>query len=99
MPVAGGSAPRYRDFWLIQEERWDGALVAAGTNGLSLQFAMNMQQPLCSTSLPPLMPLPMLGETPHRCLGLVSLPSYQTKIFLSSADPDDANNDGISGRA
>ena len=35
MPVPGGSAPRYRDFWLIQEVRWDGAMINAGTNGLS----------------------------------------------------------------
>ena len=34
-PVAGGSAPRYRDFWLVKKERWDGALVGVGTNGVS----------------------------------------------------------------
>ena len=26
-PVSGGSAPRYRDLWLIKTERWDGALI------------------------------------------------------------------------
>ena len=34
-PVAGGSAPRYRDFFLVRTQRADGTLIDAGTNGTS----------------------------------------------------------------
>ena len=27
-PVSGGSAPRYRDLWLIKKERWDIAVLS-----------------------------------------------------------------------
>ena len=35
MPTVGGSAPRYRDFFLVYLPREDGALLPAGTNGRS----------------------------------------------------------------
>ena len=98
MPVAGGSAPRYRDFWLIQEERWDGALVPAGTNGLSPvrnEYAVapmfHIPPSADATTYARRNTPPMFG------VGLFAFVSDQDILDLT--DPEDSDGDGISGRA
>ena len=98
MPVAGGSAPRYRDFWLIQEERWDGALVAAGTNGLSPVRNEYATAPIFHIPPSPDATTYARRNTPPMFgVGLFAFVSDQD--ILDFADPDDADGDGISGRA
>lgn len=98
MPVAGGSAPRYRDFWLIQEERWDGAMVAAGTNGLSPVRNTYATAPIFHIPPTPNAETYARRNTPP--MFGVGLFAFVSDIdILSHADPDDENGDGISGRA
>ncbi|MEL6347022.1 MAG: di-heme oxidoredictase family protein [Myxococcota bacterium] len=96
-PVAGGSAPRYRDFWLVKRERWDGALENVGTNGSSpvrnlyaTAPAFHMAEPIDATVYARRNTPPGFG------VGLFAFVSEQT--ILEYADPDDADGDGISGR-
>lgn len=96
-PVVGGSAPRYRDFWLVKKERWDGALEDAGSAGhgpvrnlYSLHgghVAESADTVLYARRNAP----PMFG------LGLLAFIADQDILALE--DEDDADGDGISGRA
>lgn len=96
-PVVGGSAPRYRDFWLVKKERWDGALEDAGSEGhgpvrnlYSLHgghIAESADSVLYARRNAP----PMFG------IGLLAFVADQD--ILALVDEDDADGDGISGRA
>lgn len=98
MPVSGGSAPRYRDFWLVKSERWDGALVNAGTNGESPVRNLYATPPLFHVPTVEDVSLYARRSTPPMFgVGLFAFVDDDT--ILSMADPEDQNNDGISGRA
>ena len=98
MPVAGGSAPRYRDFWLIQEERWDGAMVAAGTNGLSPVRNEYATAPIFHIPPSPDATTYARRNTPPM-FGVGLFAFVSDADILSNADPEDKNGDGVSGRA
>ncbi len=98
MPVPGGSAPRYRDFWLIQTERWDGAMVSAGTNGESP--VRNHYATAPTHHVPPSPDATTYARRnapPMFGVGLFAFVADED--ILAMADPEDENGDGISGRA
>ncbi|MFT4977839.1 MAG: CxxC motif-containing protein (DUF1111 family) [Myxococcota bacterium] len=97
-PAAGGSAPRYRDFWLVKRERWDGALEGVGSNGESPVRNLYATQPAFHIAEPQDTTLYARRNTPPGFgIGLLAFVSEQT--ILACADPDDTDGDGISGRA
>jgi len=96
-PKAGGSSPRYRDFWLVRRVRADGAAEDLGTNGTSPVRDLYV--------VPPTFHIPTAADCsifarrnapPAFGVGLFSFVSDET--ILKRADPDDADGDGISGR-
>ncbi len=98
MPVPGGSAPRYRDFWLIQTERWDGAMVSAGTNGESP--VRNQYATAPAHHVPPAPDATTYARRnapPMFGVGLFAFVSDED--ILAMTDPEDEDGDGISGRA
>ncbi|MCB9759711.1 MAG: hypothetical protein H6739_07700 [Alphaproteobacteria bacterium] len=98
-PVAGGSGPRYRDFFLVKTERWDGALVDAGTNGTS---PVRNLYTLHAGELHVAEPIDTVvyarRNTPSG-LGIGLFAFVADDTILANADPDDLDGDGISGRA
>ena len=98
MPVPGGSAPRYRDFWLIQEVRWDGAMVNAGTNGLSPVRNQYATSP--TYHIPPSTDATTYARRNTPPMFGVGLFAFITDAdILKHTDPEDMDGDGISGRA
>lgn len=97
MPVAGGSAPRYRDFWLIQEVRWDGALVNAGTNGESPVRNLYATPPTFHVPPSPDATTYARRNTPPM-FGVGLFAFVDDADILALADPEDLDGDGISGR-
>lgn len=96
-PVAGGSSPRYRDLWLVKKERWDGAMVPAGTNGSSPVRNLYATAPTFHVPIDPETSLYARRNAPSGIgVGLFSFILDETIIDL--ADPDDEDGDGISGR-
>lgn len=96
-PVAGGSSPRYRDFWLVAKERWDGAMVPAGTNGESPVRNLYATPPVFHVPIDPETSLYARRNAPSGFgIGLFSFITDETIAGLS--DPDDEDGDGISGR-
>lgn len=96
-PVAGGSAPRYRDFWLVKRERWDGALESVGSNGSSPVRNLYATQPAFHIAEPQDTTLYARRNAPPGFgVGLFAFVSEAT--ILANADPGDDDGDGISGR-
>ena len=95
-PVSGGSSPRYRDFFLVKAERWDGALVNAGTNGTSpvrnLYSVYDGHIPVEGD----IVVAARRNTPPGFGVGLFEFIDDSTLIDLS--DPMDLDGDGISGR-
>ena len=79
--MAGGSAQRYRDFWLVQEERWGQALIAAGTNGLSPVRNEYATAPIFHIPPSPDATTYARRKCPTNVWGRSLLPSYQMKIL------------------
>ena len=97
-PVAGGSAPRYRDFWLVKTERWDGVLIDAGTNNES------PVRNLYATS--PSFHIPESKDTilyarrnAPPMFGIGILAFIEDETIIANADVNDEDGDGISGKA
>ncbi|MCO4746124.1 MAG: hypothetical protein KC912_15110 [Proteobacteria bacterium] len=96
-PVAGGSGPRYRDFWLVQAERDDGALIDVGTNGESP--VRNLYDlPAGHTAEPDNASVYARRNAPN-AMGIGLFTFVSEDEILSREDEDDRNGDGISGRA
>jgi CxxC motif-containing protein (DUF1111 family) len=97
-PAVGGSAPRYRDFFLVRAPNAMGVLLDAGTNGES-----------------PVRNLYVVGDEGHRAepahttlyVRRSAPPFFGVGLFefvpdeeiLRREDSEDADGDGISGRA
>lgn len=98
-PVAGGSAPRYRDFFLIRGQRSDGGLFDLGTNGespvLNLYATEDEGRHLPA---PHGISVAARRNAPPG-LGMGILHFIPAASILKHADPDDEDGDGISGRA
>ncbi len=97
-PVAGGSAPRYRDFWLVKAERWDGQLEDVGSNGQSPVRNIYSTHPAGHVSEPEDTTLYARRNTPSG-FGVGLFEFVPDSEILLREDPDDADGDGISGRA
>ena len=97
-PVAGGSAPRYRDFWLVKAERWDGQLEDVGSNGQSPVRNIYSTHPAGHVSEPEDASLYARRNTPSG-FGIGLFEFVPDSEILRREDPDDADGDGISGRA
>ncbi len=96
-PVNGGSAPRYRDFFLVRTERWDGALEDAGTNGESPVRNLYATFPTCH--LPePVESVVVARRNAPSTFGIGLLAFVPDEVILENADPSDRDGDGISGR-
>ena len=96
-PVAGGSGPKYRDLWLVKEERWDGALINAGTNGASPVRNLYTLAPIFHTKVSQEVDFYAKRNTPSG-FGVGLFAFIDEDALLASADSDDSDGDGISGR-
>lgn len=94
-PVFGGSAGRYRNFLLVGQSLDDGSFVGTGVNGVQTHYTLgpDARVPTDATTnvIATRNPIPFFG------VGLLA--EIPDEEILSRADPDDADGDGISGRA
>jgi len=93
-PVFGGSGPRYRDFLLVGQTFPDGSRVELGVNGVLPQFDTEggrTPTPEGANHFATRNAIPFFG------VGLIA--ELPDEAILENADPDDADGDGISGRA
>ena len=96
-PVAGGSGPKYRDLWLVKEERWDGALINAGTNGESPVRNLYATPPTFHVQISDDVDFYARRNTPSG-FGVGLFAFIDEDALLASADPEDRDGDEISGR-
>lgn len=94
-PVFGGSAGRYRNFLLIGQVLPDDTYVTVGVNGIQPQYVLDESSryptPEEANRTATRNPIPFFGA------GLLA--EIPDEEILSREDPDDADGDGISGRA
>ncbi len=95
-PVFGGSAGRYRDFYIHGTTTADGAFIEGGERGgILAAYAVDREDPR---------PQPAQGadtyalRNPIPFFGIGLLAELPEEAILAYADPDDADGDGISGR-
>jgi len=93
-PVPGGSGPRYRNFLLVGEDVEDGPLNFLGVSGIQPQYDLERVR----------FPTPegvdvaaTRNGIPFFGAGLLA--EIPGESILVNEDPDDADGDGISGRA
>ena len=93
-PVLGGSGGHYRDFLLVGQTFPDGSRVNLGVNGVQTQFSLETGRtptPEGANHTATRNPIPFFG------VGLIA--ELPDEAILANADPNDADGDGISGRA
>ncbi|MCA9609484.1 MAG: hypothetical protein KC619_27975 [Myxococcales bacterium] len=93
-PVTGGSGPRYRNFLLVAEDVPDGPLNFLGVKGIQPQFSVADSR----------YPTPegvdiSAGRNAIPFFGAGLMAEIPGESILANEDPDDADGDGISGRA
>lgn len=96
-PVAGGSAPRYRDLFLVRAERDDGAMIDVGTNGLSP--VRNLYHMGSGHVAEPDNTTVYARRNSPSGLGIGLFEFVSETEIVKREDPEDKNNDGVSGRA
>ena len=92
-PMPGGSAPRYRNFLLIQDRLPDGTQMPTGVAGIQPQFhteTSRFETPENANVSALRNSIPMFG------VGLLA--EITEESILANQDPDDEDGDGISGR-
>ncbi|MEX1368465.1 MAG: di-heme oxidoredictase family protein [Nannocystaceae bacterium] len=95
-PMIGGGAPRYRDFYLHGEATPDGEFALAPKGGVVMSYGRGSA---------PLRPSLMEGSNVQAkrsgmpMWGSGAISEIFESSILDNADPDDADGDGISGRA
>ncbi|MGK0344299.1 MAG: CxxC motif-containing protein (DUF1111 family) [Myxococcota bacterium] len=97
-PVAGGSGPRYRDFWLVFSERFDGSLEPQGSNGDSPVRNLYALGPSFHIGEPEDTVVYARRQAASG-LGVGLFAFVDDEDILANADILDENGDGISGRA
>lgn len=96
-PTAGGGGPLYRNFLIMGQRTTANAFLLAGTRGgvYTFHHVDNIETEPDARKVANVFatrnPIPFFG------LGLISLVSDED--ILAYEDPNDSNNDGISGRA
>ena len=93
-PVFGGSAGRYRNFLLVGQTFEDGSRIDLGVNGVLDQFSLETNRtadPEGANHFATRNPIPFFG------VGLIA--ELPDEAILANADPNDADGDGISGKA
>ncbi|MCH9682553.1 MAG: hypothetical protein K0V04_14040 [Deltaproteobacteria bacterium] len=95
-PVLGGGGPRYRDFYLEGTSLADGSYVPGNKNGVLTSYGYHGEvdrTPLTEGAnvVVHRNPIPFFG------VGLIA--ELPEESILANEDPDDADGDGISGRA
>jgi CxxC motif-containing protein (DUF1111 family) len=92
-PVFGGGASHYRDFLLVGDELAPDTVVPRGKNGVQRQFSLD-------SGRAPSDELTNLSATrnPIAFFGAGLLAEIPDVEIMSHADPDDFDQDGISGR-
>ena len=93
-PTVGGSGARYRRFLLTAQRLPDGSYNTTGNNGVQDQYVL-------PAGRDPTTPGTNVTATrsPVPFFGIGLLAEIPGSEIASRADPDDANRDGISGRA
>ncbi|MFB6264139.1 MAG: di-heme oxidoredictase family protein [Bradymonadaceae bacterium] len=94
-PVIGGGSPRYRNFWLMAKNQSNGSQNALAKKGVQRQYSVKP---------------PYRRDTPKEAdvvatrnaipfFGVGATVEIRTEEIVKRADPEDADDDGISGRA
>lgn len=95
-PVIGGSAPRYRDFYLIGAQLGDGSFVPGGRNGVLTSYGFH-GAPSRPTEDEGTNVRAHRNAIPFFGTGLIA--EIPEDAILIREDPEDEDGDGISGRA
>ncbi len=95
-PLLGGGGPRYRDFYLEGTRLADGSFSPGIKNGILTSYGFNDApiRPPLSEGVNVVVhrnPIPFFGA------GVIA--EIPEDVILANEDPDDADGDGISGRA
>ena len=95
-PVIGGSAPRYRDFYIVGEKLGDGTFLEGGVNGILSSYGFH-GAPIRPRNDDANNVAAHRNAIPFFGVGLIA--EIDEDAILANEDPDDADGDGISGRA
>ncbi len=96
-PVFGGSAPRYRDFFLVGSKLPDGSFVGLGVNGVQTRFQVGLDRVLFNPIEPEVNLQARRNAIPF--FGVGALAAIDEEAILANVDANDEDGDGISGRA
>lgn len=94
-PVFGGSAPRYRDFFLTGTQLADGSFIPGGHGGVLTSYGFH-GAPLRPALDPGINVIAHRNAIPFFGVGLIA--ELSETAILANVDIDDADGDGISGR-
>lgn len=106
-PTAGGASPRYRNFFLLGDSEGGFSTVEASVpisgSGRSRKTVKQGVQTQFGTSRPHRNPTPANADVVATrntipFFGIGALAEVPARIIRKNADPDDRNDDGISGR-
>ena len=103
-PVTGGSAPTYRNFYLVAEGPPNAQVPIGTTQGplpsvvLPSYASITGPRPTIPQSNPPLQVITVAQRNAPPMFGLGMFEFVTDQTILSNTDPDDADGDGISGR-
>ncbi len=95
-PVLGGSGPRYRDFYIVGQRLEDGSFLEGGVNGVLTSYGFHGADARTAND-------ENNNVAAHRnaipFFGVGLIAELDEDAILANEDPDDADGDGISGRA
>lgn len=94
-PVFGGGAGHYRDFLLVAYRDPTNAYIPRGINGVQTQFLTGARGRVAEEDFVNI----TASRNPIPFFGAGALAEIRDEEILRRADPDDADGDGISGRA
>jgi len=95
-PVIGGSGPRYRDFYIVGERLTDGSFLEGGINGVLTSYGFH-GAPIRPSNDANNNVAAHRNAIPFFGVGLIA--EIDEAAILAHEDPEDADGDGISGRA
>lgn len=95
-PVLGGSGPRYRDFYIVGQKLADGSFLEGGINGVLTSYGFHGADARPGNDAANNVAAHR-NAVPFFGVGLIA--ELDEDAILANEDPDDADGDGISGRA